>query len=372
MAPELGSASHLWMRRQLEALAPETVGVITTRGNGTWVPDGIKVVEMPYTRGRGPITARALRLLSQARMAWEARNRSASAVLVHYLTTATALRRAWGWMGQPVFVHCHGYDVTWDLRDPESGRRRHSAEYVESVRRLATRVQFIANSNWTTRQLLSIGVPKDRIHVKYFGIETPAEIPDRKDRTDLNVLYLGRFVDFKGPAHVIRAFEQACEAGFKGTLSMAGDGPLFEECSSLRNASEFRKRIDLLGEVSSEEGMALRELADIFTAHNRKGPSGQEEAFGVSILEAMSVGLPFVGTRSGGVPEVVGEGETGILVEPGDVEGHAKALLSLERDSNLRGRMGLRAWERARSVFTVNGELEDLRDILFRRDSRNA
>ncbi|MCH8923254.1 MAG: glycosyltransferase, partial [Planctomycetes bacterium] len=70
-------------------------------------------------------------------------------------------------------------------------------------------------------------------------------------------------------------------------------------------------------------GERLRAEADIFTAHNCTGPiTRQEEAFGVSIVEAMAAGLPVVSGRSGSLPEIVEDRVDGILVEPGDREAH--------------------------------------------------
>ena len=70
--------------------------------------------------------------------------------------------------------------------------------------------------------------------------------------------------------------------------------------------------------------------ASLFTMHSIKGAqSGQEEAFGVAFLDAMSHGLPVVTGNSGGVSEIVNEGITGFLVTPGDIEAHADRMAQL-------------------------------------------
>ena len=77
------------------------------------------------------------------------------------------------------------------------------------------------------------------------------------------------------------------------------------------------------------------------------------EGFGIVLLEAMLAGLPVVATRVSAVPEVVADGETGLLVEPGDDAGVAAALGALLADAHARPRLGEAGLERARNEFSV-------------------
>src|SRR5690606_33177261 len=122
---------------------------------------------------------------------------------------------------------------------------------------------------------------------------------------EVQILYLGRLVDCKGPDLTIQAFSLACEQGLRGKLTIAGDGPLLAECEQLRAVSPFAHCIQLLGSVDEPTAERLRTEADIFTAHNRKGPyTNQEEAFGVSFVEAMAAALPIVSGANGSLPEL--------------------------------------------------------------------
>lgn len=288
-------------------------------------------------------------------------------ILVQYLNFAVDLESAWAGTPKPLFVHCHGYDCTWDLREHSPvGQRRFDLSYPRAVQRLARRATIIANSNTTAQRLLESDIPAERIVVKYLGVPIPVEPPKREARRKSStILYLGRLIDFKGPDLVIRAFEIACSRGMDGQLVVAGDGPLRTMCELLRARSAFRERITLLGAVDARTGGRLRTEADIFTAHNCRGPlSHQEEAFGVSVVEAMAAGLPVVSGRSGSLPEIIEHGEHGILVEPGDVEAHAEAFIRLASDPGLRKRMGEAGWLRAKERFSCERERDQLRAIL--------
>jgi glycosyltransferase involved in cell wall biosynthesis len=72
-----------------------------------------------------------------------------------------------------------------------------------------------------------------------------------------------------------------------------------------------------------------------------------------SVLEAMAAGLPIVASRVGGVPEQIADGETGLLVEPGDADELAAALTRLTQDADLRARIGAAARTRAEQAFDL-------------------
>jgi glycosyltransferase involved in cell wall biosynthesis len=296
--------------------------------------------------------------------------RRISAVVCHYMTCALQFSRVWESNPVSLFVHCHGYDVTWKLRTPRWPHfRRFSSGYVDKVRKLSQRCLLIANSEFTRARLEAAGISRERIAVKYLGVPVPDSFPPHvrtRSTDDVSILFLGRLVDFKGPGLTIRAFDHAARQGLKGTLTLAGDGPLRRHCERLRRRSPFADRIRLLGAVSARQGQVLLNSSDLFTAHHCTGAvSGQQEALGVSVLEAMAAGLPVAAGRSGGVIETVRDGETGMLFEPGDVPAHAAALLKLAQQPQLRQELGEAGWRRVREHFSVDQESQRLREILM-------
>jgi glycosyltransferase involved in cell wall biosynthesis len=82
------------------------------------------------------------------------------------------------------------------------------------------------------------------------------------------------------------------------------------------------------------------------------------EGFGLAALEAMAAGRPVVATRVASLPEVVADGETGLLVPPGDPEGLADAFARLAADEGLRARLGAAAARRAADCFSLDAMVE--------------
>lgn len=126
-------------------------------------------------------------------------------------------------------------------------------------------------------------------------------------------------------------------------LLLVGDGPDARAAAALAEELGVSDAVELLGEQADVAEVLRR--GDLFLL-----PS-ESEGFGLAALEAQSCGLPVVGSRVGGVPEVVVDGETGLLCDVGDVEGMAAAALRILGDEALRGAMARAARARALRRF---------------------
>ncbi|TRO65111.1 glycosyltransferase family 4 protein [Christiangramia sabulilitoris] len=265
----------------------------------------------------------------------------------------------------PTLIHCHGKDVMWDLKDIRTGIPVHPPEYFKSLEELSKDVYFIANSQFTRKQLLKKGVDESRIFINHFGIEIKEKLITPINNKTFKILYLGRLVDFKGPLETIEAFERACQLGLKGELLIAGGGEMEDQCREKINQSKYKDRIKLLGWVNKEEAETLYQQCNIFTAHNKVDAyTNQVEAFGVTIIEAMSFGLPVVTGKCGGVEDSVVDGVTGFLIEPGDIGGHAEKLIQLYNDFDLRSRLSANSVDRIKDHFSLEKERNGLENII--------
>lgn len=283
---------------------------------------------------------------------------------VHFLSFAVNFKNFILNSANPTIIHCHGKDIMWDLKKFETGENYHPDAYFQDVKELGKHAFFIANSNFTRNQLLKMGIEKSRIFINHFGVELKEESKNIKDNI-FRILYLGRLVDFKGPLETIKAFEKACEMGLEGELIMAGGGELEEKCREEVKNSKYKTNIKMIGWVDKEKAEDLYNKCDIFTAHNKIDSfTNQVEAFGVTIIEAMSYGLPVVTGRSGGVSDSVVHERTGYLIEPGDIDSHADILLNLYKSKELRARLGKNSKARIKNNFSLEKEKKELQNII--------
>lgn len=323
---------------------------------------------MPRKLGRVMRLAKTMRLTTatdqRLRSEWllgEISRSGATSVFVHFLDFANQFHDVWNRLDIPVVVHCHGYDITWDVRHHQKGTPLHPIGYREEVRSLPENVWFIANSNYTVGQLRQLQINPDKIFLKRFGVPL-ADRPKEHRSHDLpNVLYLGRLVDFKGPVETVDAFDRIADKHPTARFHLAGGGELASSVDAAIERANLRERVTCYGPVDQAHGQRLRADATIFTAHNKIGEvTGQQEAFGVAMLEAMADGVPVVTGRSGGVTDFIDHQNNGLLFTPGDIDSHAAMLDQLLSSASLRRDMGTAAWETVRENHQIQHERDDL------------
>lgn len=196
------------------------------------------------------------------------------------------------------------------------------------------------------------GAPPERDIRAFFELEAGAPV----------VAAASRASPEKGVAFLMRAFDrivQGWEAdrhGIPPLLVYMGDGPALDRLKRLRMLLESRDRIRLPGYV--DDSASLLGSAEVAVL-----PSVWDEAFGLAALEPMSRGVPVVASRVGGVPEVIRDGEEGLLVPPADVEALERAIRRLLLDPEERAAMGRRGRERSRALFSRRGQIEELAGI---------
>ncbi|MBA2305448.1 MAG: glycosyltransferase [Acidobacteria bacterium] len=159
------------------------------------------------------------------------------------------------------------------------------------------------------------------------------------------VLFVGRLVAYKGVDVLLRAMRDV-----QATALIIGDGPLRASLEDQARRCGVESRVKFLGHLRDAEVVAHLHACDVFVL-----PSvTRAETFGVVQLEAMACGTPVVSTNlPTGVPWVNRDGETGLVVEPGDAAGLAAALNLLTSDAVMRERMGQAGRRRVAAQFTA-------------------
>jgi glycosyltransferase involved in cell wall biosynthesis len=156
---------------------------------------------------------------------------------------------------------------------------------------------------------------------------------------------VGRLIAQKDHATLLRAFALVHEALPEARLAILGSGPLEAETRALAAELGLADAVLLPGRTDIRDWL---ERADAFVHSSRW------EGFGIVLLEAMLAGLPIVATRVSAVPEVVVDGETGLLVEAGDHAGLARHLETLLSDRGRAAALGAAGRRRALTEFSVD------------------
>ncbi len=269
-------------------------------------------------------------------------------------------------------VHLHGGSNFLSLKDVLaarcSGRRAcvasiHSAESWHTgnqAERRKTRIAaalcdaLIVHSHAARQVLLDAGVPARKVHLAPLGLHRPRPTPRGEARARVGlapnafvVSTNARLVPHKGIADLIEALARVNDPDASVRLLIAGDGP---ERSALEALADRRLpgKTLFLGHVSDHAD--LYAASDLFALPTRDA----HESFGLVFIEAALHGVPSVGTRVGGIPEAILDGQTGLLVAPGAPDQLAIAIEGLRADPELRHRLGAAAQARANDTFTIS------------------
>ena len=185
----------------------------------------------------------------------------------------------------------------------------------------------------------------------YNGLDAPKTTPRPLSFSPPILLAFGRLSWEKGFETALRAFALLKKRGSNAQLIVGGGGPERENLEQLANELGLNHSVQFTGVLSEEERLATFNKATIVLV-----PSILE-SFGLVILEAMQLERPVIASRIEGAPEVVSEGETGLLVPMKDPEALSNAIETLLQDPKRAIEMGIRGKERA-NQFTLQQNLD--------------
>ncbi|HZR91631.1 MAG TPA: glycosyltransferase family 4 protein [Gaiellaceae bacterium] len=194
------------------------------------------------------------------------------------------------------------------------------------------------------------GVPADRISVLPNPVPPVAALPPRAASGRPLLAFAGRLTAPKDLAVALEAVARVPEV----ELVLAGDGDERAALEARAHALGLDGRVRFLGSLPREDVLALFRRADAVLLSSRW------ENFPHTLVEGLAVGTPAIATAVGGVPEIVADGENGLLVAPGDPEALATAVRRFLADEELRKRLAAAAASSAErfSAERVYGELE--------------
>lgn len=225
----------------------------------------------------------------------------------------------------PYVIHLHGgrFSIFYEKELGPIGRI-----FVSFIFRRAASIIALSK---TWQEWLSTTIKLKRVFVVFNGVPSYKNVP--KDKSTPTILFLGRLSANKGTSELITAMFDVMQKFPNTILELGGDGDI----ETYRQQASGNPNIKFLGWVDDVGRHAALSRASIFCL-----PSWNE-GLPMSVLEAMSAGLPVVSTPVGGIPEAITDGVTGLLVQPGDVQGLAVALCKLLLDPEMANSMGKKA-----------------------------
>lgn len=180
------------------------------------------------------------------------------------------------------------------------------------------------------------GIPAERLAVVPEPVDRRSRDGDsgHPPRSDPTVLSVARQYPRKRTDLLLRALPHLAHRVPTVRLRIVGDGPELPRLRRLASSLRIGARVTFLGRVTD------RALAEEYARADCFALPSEQEAYGIAAVEAMAAGLPVVAARAGATPEVVDDGVTGLLIEPGDVTALTDALTRVLSNPSLRRRMG--------------------------------
>ena len=231
----------------------------------------------------------------------------------------------------------------------------------------------LAISEATAEAARELGIPADRVSVVRLGVQTPDASPDRRTARRLVgeligvgedavvLLTLGRLVRRKGARWFVGEVMPRLPA--KVVYVLAGDGDELEPVQRAAVRAGTADRVYLLGQVDDEEREVLMRGADLFVQPNIRVP-GDMEGFGLVTVEAAMRGVPVVAAALEGILDAVVDGQTGVLLSPGDADVWVTQLGAMVADRPSLEAAGARAASECRARYSEDGMRAAFVDLL--------
>jgi glycosyltransferase involved in cell wall biosynthesis len=249
----------------------------------------------------------------------------------------------------------HGPDEFFDVRGTNLADKVAAARFV------------IAISDFGRSQLMTVSDEQrwDDIHVVRCGLEPnafPIADPSREPNSiEPHIVCVGRLTHVKGQALLIEAVAELRARGIQARLTLVGAGPKRADLEQLTNRLGLQDQVVFAGAVGQDEIQSIYRSADVFCL-----PS-LAEGLPVVFMEAMALEVPVIASRITGIPELVEDGRTGLLVTPARLDQLVEALARLLADGSLREQLTTEGRKKVLSEFDVNSSAAKLREIFASR-----
>ena len=181
------------------------------------------------------------------------------------------------------------------------------------------------------------------------------EVGDLKKKLRLDgevILSVGRLIDLKGTDYLIKALPKVLLRFPQTKALIIGSGPQKSYLLNLAKELHIKDSVVFIGQIPHSQMAKYYSLADVFVLPSITSKMGETEGFGVVLLEAMACGLPVIGSDTGGIPDIIKDGETGLLFRQKDSPDLANQIIRLLTDEDLRKKMVANARDLIETQFS--------------------
>jgi glycosyltransferase involved in cell wall biosynthesis len=207
---------------------------------------------------------------------------------------------------------------------------------------------------------------RDKIHIIRCGIDPEVFLPAEQKmngKAVFRIICVGSFEEVKGHKYLVEACKRLRDQGIDFVCDLIGDGPVRGQVAAQIAALGLKDKVIIHGSRKRQEVAAMMRAAAVKVLASVPTAEGKREGIPVVIMEAMASGLPVISSQLSGIPELVDDGRTGILVQPGDSQALARALQKLYEDPELRFRMGRAGREKVLREFNLKSNVVNLANL---------
>jgi glycosyltransferase involved in cell wall biosynthesis len=202
---------------------------------------------------------------------------------------------------------------------------------------------------------------REKLVVIHCGVDTEVFRPvERTDEGPFAIVSVGTLHEVKGQRYLVEACRLLSEDGIDIVCKLVGDGPDRKALGRQIVAAGLQGRVTLLGRRDRDAVSALLRTAHVLAAPSVLTKRGKREGIPIVLMEAMASGLPVVASRISGIPELVDDGVSGLLVAPGDANSLAGALARLYADASLRERLAKAGRAKVEAEFDLRKNADEL------------
>ena len=239
----------------------------------------------------------------------------------------------------PLITTFHGYDAT-AIPSTSGTRRILNHVYGRQQRNLQREgCRFVGVSEFIRKKLLARGYPAERTVTLPIGVDIYVFRQREEEPAKPMVLFVGRLVEKKGVTYLLDAMAKVARERKDARLVLIGDGPLMPQLVDQACALKL-PNVVFMGACDSATVRQQMNIASMLVSPSVTAASGDSEGLPIVVCEAQAIGLPVIGTRHAGIPEIVCHEETGFLVSEKSVKELAQSISFLLTHPERCGQMG--------------------------------